>query len=58
MRTIRLLSAIAMAAAVLSFGAPAEAQNGRLDDAKLKEAVPADVLTKLEGKVTVKPPAK
>jgi DNA uptake protein ComE-like DNA-binding protein len=29
-----------------------------LDDAKLKEAVPADVLTKLEGKVTVKPPAK
>ena len=124
MRSIRLLSAIAMAAAVLSFGAPAEAQSGRvakkaakeatkdaagdatkdaakgaakkaiapdaidlnaataeqmtklgisedtqhkivagrpytgLDDAKLKEAVPADVLTKLEGKVTVKPPAK
>jgi len=29
-----------------------------LDDAKLKEAVPADVLTKLEGKVIVKPPAK
>jgi DNA uptake protein ComE-like DNA-binding protein len=29
-----------------------------LDDPKLKEAVPADVLTKLEGKVTVKPPAK
>ena len=29
-----------------------------LDDGKLKEAVPADVLTKLEGKVTVKPPAK
>ena len=29
-----------------------------LDDAKLKEAVPADVLTKLEGKVTVKPKAK
>ena len=28
-----------------------------LDDAKLKEAVPADVLTKLKGKVTVKPPA-
>lgn len=27
-----------------------------LDDMKLKEAVPADVLTKLEGKVTVKPP--
>jgi DNA uptake protein ComE-like DNA-binding protein len=29
-----------------------------LDDAKLKEAIPADVLTKLEGKVTVKPQAK
>jgi len=29
-----------------------------LDDAKLKESIPADVLTKLEGKVTVKPPAK
>ena len=29
-----------------------------LDDAKLKEAVPADVLKKLESKVTVKPPAK
>ena len=27
-----------------------------LDDAKLKESIPADVLTKLEGKVTVKPP--
>jgi DNA uptake protein ComE-like DNA-binding protein len=29
-----------------------------LDDAKLKEAIPADTLKKLEGKVTVKPPAK
>lgn len=29
-----------------------------LEDAKLKEAVPEDVLTKLEGKVKVKPPAK
>jgi DNA uptake protein ComE-like DNA-binding protein len=29
-----------------------------LDDAKLKEIIPADVQTKLEGKVTVKPPAK
>jgi DNA uptake protein ComE-like DNA-binding protein len=29
-----------------------------LDDAKLKEAVPAEVLKKLEGKVTVKPAAK
>jgi DNA uptake protein ComE-like DNA-binding protein len=29
-----------------------------LDDAKLKEAVPADVLAKLQGKVTVKPPSK
>ena len=29
-----------------------------LDDPKLKEAVPADVLTKLEGKVDVKPKAK
>ena len=29
-----------------------------LDDAKLKEAIPESVLTKLEGKVTVKPKAK
>ena len=29
-----------------------------LDDAKLKEAVPKDVLKKLEGKVMVKPVAK
>jgi DNA uptake protein ComE-like DNA-binding protein len=29
-----------------------------MDDPKIKEAVPADVLAKLEGKVTVKPPAK
>jgi DNA uptake protein ComE-like DNA-binding protein len=29
-----------------------------LDDAKLKEAIPAGVLSKLEGKVTVKPKAK
>ncbi len=29
-----------------------------LDDGKLKEAVPADVLAKLEGKVMVKPPPK
>jgi len=124
MRTIRLLSAVACAAVVLSFAVPAHAQSGRvakkaakeatkdaagdatkdaakgatkkavapdavdlntataeqmtklgitdatqqkivagrpytgLDDAKLKEAIPADVLTKLEGKVTVKPPAK
>ena len=29
-----------------------------LDDAKLKEAIPASVLSKLEGKVTVKPKAK
>jgi DNA uptake protein ComE-like DNA-binding protein len=29
-----------------------------LDDAKLKEAIPADMLKKLEGKVTVKPPSK
>ena len=29
-----------------------------LDDPKLKAAIPADVLTKLEGKVTAKPPAK
>jgi DNA uptake protein ComE-like DNA-binding protein len=29
-----------------------------LDDAKLKEAVPADVRKKLEGKVVVKPAAK
>jgi hypothetical protein len=29
-----------------------------LDDAKLKEAIPADVRSKLEGKVTVKPKAK
>ena len=28
-----------------------------LDDAKVKEAVPADVLKKLEGKIAVKPPA-
>ena len=27
-----------------------------LDDAKLKEAIPAETLTKLEGKITVKPP--
>jgi DNA uptake protein ComE-like DNA-binding protein len=29
-----------------------------LEDAKIKEAIPADVLKKLEGKITVKPPAK
>lgn len=29
-----------------------------LEDPKIKEAVPADVLTKLEGKINVKPPAK
>ena len=29
-----------------------------LEDPKIKEAIPADVLTKLQGKVTVKPPAK
>ena len=29
-----------------------------VDDPKIKEAIPADVLAKLEGKVTVKPPAK
>jgi DNA uptake protein ComE-like DNA-binding protein len=29
-----------------------------LDDAKLKEAIPANVRSKLEGKVTVKPKAK
>ena len=29
-----------------------------LDDAKLKEAIPESVLSKLEGKVTVKPKAK
>ena len=29
-----------------------------MDDPKIKEAIPADVLAKLEGKVTVKPPAK
>jgi DNA uptake protein ComE-like DNA-binding protein len=29
-----------------------------LDDPKLKEAVPAEVLTKLEGKIDVKPKAK
>jgi DNA uptake protein ComE-like DNA-binding protein len=29
-----------------------------LDDAKLKSALPADVLTKLKGKITVKVPAK
>ena len=29
-----------------------------LDDAKLKEVIPASVLSKLEGKVTVKPKAK
>ena len=28
-----------------------------LDDPKLKEAIPADVLKKLEGKIDVKPPA-
>ena len=27
-----------------------------LDDAKIKEAIPADTLTKLQGKITVKPP--
>jgi competence protein ComEA len=27
-----------------------------LDDAKLKEAIPAETLTKLQGKITVKPP--
>lgn len=29
-----------------------------LDDPKIKEAIPADVLTKLEGKIDVKPAAK
>ena len=29
-----------------------------MDDPKIKEAIPADALAKLEGKVTVKPPAK
>jgi DNA uptake protein ComE-like DNA-binding protein len=29
-----------------------------LEDPKIKEAIPADVLTKLEGKINVKPPAK
>ena len=29
-----------------------------LEDPKLKEAIPADVLTKLEGKINVKPQAK
>ena len=29
-----------------------------LDDAKIKEAIPAETLTKLAGKITVKPPAK
>jgi DNA uptake protein ComE-like DNA-binding protein len=29
-----------------------------LDDAKIKEAIPAETLTKLQGKITVKPPAK
>jgi DNA uptake protein ComE-like DNA-binding protein len=29
-----------------------------LDDPKVKEAIPADVLTKLEGKIDVKPKAK
>jgi DNA uptake protein ComE-like DNA-binding protein len=29
-----------------------------MDDPKIKQAIPADVLAKLEGKVTVKPPAK
>ena len=27
-----------------------------MDDAKIKDAIPADTLTKLQGKVTVKPP--
>jgi competence protein ComEA len=27
-----------------------------LDDAKIKEAIPAETLTKLQGKITVKPP--
>ena len=29
-----------------------------LEDPKIKEAIPADVLTKLEGKIDVKPPVK
>ena len=72
MRTIRLLSALTLAGFVLFAAVPGEAQSGRVakkaakeatkdaagDDAKLKEAIPADVLTKLEGKVTVKPKAK
>ena len=29
-----------------------------LDDAKIKEAIPAETLTKLQGKITVKPPSK
>ena len=29
-----------------------------LDDAKIKDAIPADTLAKLQGKLTVKPPAK
>jgi DNA uptake protein ComE-like DNA-binding protein len=29
-----------------------------LEDPKIKEAIPADVLTKLDGKIDVKPPAK
>jgi DNA uptake protein ComE-like DNA-binding protein len=29
-----------------------------LEDPKIKQAIPADVLTKLEGKITVKPPAQ
>ena len=31
---------------------------GGLDDARLKEAIPASTLSKLEGRVTVKPKAK
>ena len=29
-----------------------------LDDAKIKDAIPAETLTKLQGKITVKPPPK
>ena len=29
-----------------------------LEDPKIKEAIPADLLTKLEGKINVKPQAK
>jgi len=29
-----------------------------LEDPKIKQAIPADVLTKLEGKINVKPPAQ